>query len=206
VRALAAVLLGVLPLAGCAPLVTRTTGTAAPTPSWAERRDQLQGLTGFALRGRVAVAAGEQGFNAALRWQQAGDRAEIALDGPFGIGGLRVAVNGPALALTTGRGQRLDGAAARGELERELGFELPLDALRYWLLGVPSPGQPAEERLEDGMPRLAGLSQDGWRIEYPDYVQTADGDRPRRLTATRGAARLRLVVESWRAADTEPGS
>ena len=185
-------------IAACAPLPRAAPGAAASivTP-WAARRAELQSVAAFALRGRVAVAASGQGFNANVRWEQSGERALIALDGPFGAGGLRVALDGPEFALTTSRGEQLDGLAARDALERQLGFALPVEAMRYWLLGVPAPGQPAVERLDDGLGRLAGLAQGGWQVDYPDYAQTADGPRPRRLTATRGEARMRVVVESW---------
>jgi outer membrane lipoprotein LolB len=185
-------------LAACVSQPRVTPGAEAePLAPWAARRAELQSVAAFALRGRVAVAASGQGFNANVRWEQSGERALIALDGPFGAGGLRVALDGADFALTTSRGERLDGPAARDALERQLGFALPVQSMRYWLLGVPVPGQPADERLDDRLGRLSGLAQDGWQVEYPDYAQTADGPRPRRLTATRGDARMRLVVESW---------
>lgn len=190
------VLLGVL-LASCAtrpPIVT----PAAPLLDWPQRRALLQDLSRFDLKGRIAVAAGDEGFTAGLRWQQRDTDALIELDGPFGIGGLQLRVHGEALELTTSRGERLDGAAARTELERRLGFELPLTALRYWVRGVPDPATEAAEQLAAQAPRLAGLEQSGWRIEYPTYVDVPSaGELPGRLTVSRDSTRLRLVIERW---------
>jgi len=70
-------------LAGC-----RTLPPAPPpSASWEVRRPQLQSLTHFQLRGRVAVAAGGEGFNANLHWTQDGARSEVTLEGPLGAGG-----------------------------------------------------------------------------------------------------------------------
>ncbi|MCC6173074.1 MAG: outer membrane lipoprotein LolB [Gammaproteobacteria bacterium] len=202
-RAAAAATIAGLLLAGCASLPT-----APPTTSpldWPQRRALLQDASRFDLKGRIAVAAGEEGFTAGLRWQQRDADALIELDGPLGIGGLRLHARGEALELTTARGERLDGEAARAELERRLGFELPLAALRYWVRGVPDPAGPAAEQLADAAPRLTGLEQAGWRIEYAAYVEvpSAGGELPRRLSASRESTRLRLVIERWSSGETQ---
>jgi outer membrane lipoprotein LolB len=105
------------------------------------------------------------------------------------------------LTLTNARGQRLDGAAARADLERQLGFELPLASLRYWVLGVPDPAVGVdEERLSPDAPRLEALGQAGWQVAYRAYAGDAAG-LPRRIDAVRGLARLRLLVEQWAGED-----
>ena len=202
--ALRAALLALLAtaFAGCASLGTPSAASLpAPTvaPDWPARRAWLQRDAMFDLRGRVAVAAGEEGFSAGLRWNQRDAEARIELDGPFGVGGLRLLARGDALELTTARGERLDGDAARAELERRLGFALPLSALRYWVRGVPDPSTPAIESLAPDAPRLAALEQLGWHVEYAAYVD-APGSAvplPRRLVVVRESARLRMVIESW---------
>ncbi len=172
-----------------------------PDVGWPERRAVLQRLAGFSLRGRIAVAAGDAGFSASLRWVQAGSRGELEFDGPLGIGGLRVVARDGDLTLTNARGQRLDGAAARADLERQLGFELPLASLRYWVLGVPDPAVGVdEERLSPDAPRLEALGQAGWQVAYRAYAGDAAG-LPRRIDAVRGLARLRLLVEQWAGED-----
>lgn len=172
---------------------------SALAPDWAQRRAQLQADAAFAVAGRVAVAAGEQGFTAGLRWQQRDARGEIRLDGPLGIGALAIDTDGDALRVATGRGVRLEGAAARAEIERELGFALPLDALRYWVRGVPSPASTAVETTAGDAPRLQRLQQDGWTIDYTEYQPAPGAHRPRRLIAQNGVARVRLVLERWSA-------
>jgi outer membrane lipoprotein LolB len=174
-----------------------TTAVLVPAGEWPGRREQLQARSLFALRGRVAVAAGDDGFSAGVSWQQQAGLADIRLDGPLGVGGLHVQAAASDLRLTTSCGERLDGAAARAELERRLGFELPIEALRYWVQGVPAPGGEAVEQVAPDAPRLARLEQAGWRIDYLDYGQFAAGPLPTRLSMTRSAARVRLVIQSW---------
>jgi outer membrane lipoprotein LolB len=199
-------------LAGCA---SRAPLAPAPLPElnlaadWPTRREQLRAVDAFTLTGRVAVAAGEQGFSAGLRWQQRGPQGAIVLEGPFGMGALAIETEADELRVTTGRGERFEGAAARTALEEQLGFALPLVALRYWVRGLPAPAEApsgatppdvAEELVDAAAPRLQRLLQLGWNIEYTEYQAAPFDYQPRRLVARNGAARVRLVIERWGAA------
>jgi len=190
----AAVLLAI-GLVGCA------TAPIAPQPppatqTWPEARTALQRLEHFSLRGRVALSTGSDGFNGGLHWDESGDRAQILIDGPLGAGGVRIELQNTTLRVTTSSGKQLDGEAARAELERRLGFELPLASLRYWIIGAPDPALPAEESV-GSLPRLDHLQQSGWQIDYPLYVASGGLWLPKRLTLERGAARVRVVVDQW---------
>ncbi len=190
-RAPVAFLLLLLLGGGCATL-------PPPAPlAWPERRDALQRIEDFHLRGRVAVAAGAGGFNAALRWVQRGAGAQVDLAAPLGIGAAHIEQQGGSVVMTTSQGAHLEGAAAREAVRREFGFEPPFTSLRYWLLGAADPASPAVETL-DGEQRLAQLVQDGWRIDYAEYQVAAGHWLPRRLTLRREAVRVRLLVQEWR--------
>lgn len=181
-------------LAGCQTMPAMREPTA-PIP-WDARRAELQQRDRFELRGRVAVAAAGQGFNARLRWEQAGTKAQLALDGPLGVGGVQVVSDGATLTVANSKGERLDSEAARSELTNRLGFEPPIDSLRYWVLGVPDPSQPAEETLDSDQ-RLVSLQQNGWQIDYTKYVAVGNRWYPQKMTLKRGDVRVRLVVDNW---------
>lgn len=105
--------------------------------------------------------------------------------------------NGSAVSIVTSRGERLENDAARTELTNRLGFDPPLDSLRYWILGVPEPGHPAQESLDPQQPRLASLQQDGWQIQYNGYMSVGGEWLPSKLTLQRQGVRLRVVVDGW---------
>ena len=175
----------------------RTVPTAAPGISpWATRKPQLQERAQFELKGRVAVAAASQGFNARLRWSQDGGHAQVALEGPLG-GGVHIDVTGTDLDILLPNGAHLTSDAARAELTSRLGFDPPLASLRYWILGVPDPALPADETLDPVQQRLSSLAQDGWRIDYAGYVAVGGEWLPARLTLARADVRVKLLVDDW---------
>ena len=179
-------------LAGCKTLPP----VPLPTDPWDVRRAALQSRERFDLNGRIAVAAAQEGFNAKLRWKQEGARSQVALDGPLGVGGVRIDAQGATLNVTTAHGDRFDSDDARREIATRLGFEPPLASLRYWVQGVPDPSHPADEVL-DADQRLAVLRQDGWQIDYTGYSAVRGQWLPSRMTLRRDDVRVRLVVDGW---------
>ncbi|MFM7626537.1 MAG: lipoprotein insertase outer membrane protein LolB [Gammaproteobacteria bacterium] len=181
----AALIAGLLGLAGCAGLRGVSVPDRQLPTAWEARRSALQAWPGYDLRGRIAVARGDDGFSGALRWVQTGAKVRLELDGPLGVGGARYELDPTSV----------DGAA----FEQALGVPVPVASLRYWLLGVPDPALAAEESLESGAARLAALQQAGWSVVYTRYA-TVPGTRlelPQRIEVTREAVRLRLLVEGW---------
>lgn len=186
----------VVMLASCRTVPVHHEALPASAQSWEARRPQLQARDQFELKGRVAVATGSDGFNARLRWTQSGKQTHMSLDGPLGAGGVQVTSDGSGVSIVTSRGDRLDNDAARAELTNRLGFDPPIDSLRYWVLGVPEPGHPAQETL-DPQQRLAALEQDGWQVLYTDYMSVGGEWLPSKLTLQRQGIRVRLVVDGW---------
>jgi outer membrane lipoprotein LolB len=181
-------------IAGC-----RSLPVPAPVAvSWEERRPQLQARQRFELKGRVAIAVADQGVNANLQWIQTDERTQVTLEGPFGVGAVRISAAGNDLAIVNADGQRLDSDAAHAELTSRLGFDPPLQSLRYWIQGVPDPATPAIQTLEPGQQRLQALAQDGWSIFYTSYSLVGNEWLPERLTVQRDTVRVRLLVDGWR--------
>lgn len=178
-------------LTSCA--TTRQTTTAPMAAAgWDQRMGDLQRLASWQLGGRAAVAYGTQGWQASLDWRQTGDAAEVHLSGPLGIGAM--------VLKRTPDGLSLNGAppsdAVMAQLQDRLGFELPLDHLRYWLLGVPDPASAFDLKRND-QDRAVQLTQDQWTIDYDKYMPV-DGDvLPAHLVLSREGVRVRIVVDHW---------
>jgi len=183
--------LSALLCAGCA-----TVPRAVPV-SWEQRLPALQAISEFDLDGRVAASDGQQGFSAGLRWRQQNDTATLDLSAPLGFGAAHIEQTGDDLTVTTSKGVVLTQAAASQELAATLGFEPPLHSLRFWILGASDPTFPAQESIDDQQ-RLTHLEQDGWSVEGADYSRVGQQWLPRRLTVTRQALRLKVVVNTWR--------
>jgi outer membrane lipoprotein LolB len=174
-------------LAGCA-----TIRPATAPAQWDRRVEDLQRASTWQLDGRAAAALGRQGWQASLDWRQRGGESEAHLSGPFGVGALVLKM--------TPAGLSLNGAppsdAVVAQLQERLGFELPLDNLRYWLLGIPDPNSPFELTRNE-QDRARELTQAGWSIAYDRYVPSGGDVLPSRLVLSRGDVRVRIAVDHW---------
>ena len=184
-------------------LVACATRPVAVTPlDAAQQATLLRAMSAFTLEGRVAVRAGEEGWQASVRWRQRDDISEVRLSGPFGAGALQLRFDGSELTLTTARGQVLRGEEASRVLRQQLGFDPPIAELRHWLLADAGPADATAQVEAGANGRPATLVQQDWQLEFGDYRQQqldrSAVQMPRRIVATRGDVRLRLVVDGWK--------
>lgn len=172
------------------------------------RETALQADPDWSLAGRVALSNGRQGGSGRLDWQQAGARYAVSLSAPVTRQSWRLSGD-PGGAVLEG----LDGGPRHGAdpgqlLLESTGWEIPVAALPAWLRGMRAPAQGPAALAFGADGRLATMEQGGWRIAYADWrlpAPTADPQAPvlapvalpHRIEATRGQARVRLVVDAW---------
>jgi outer membrane lipoprotein LolB len=185
-----AVLLLLCMLSACATVAPRTAALPA----------DLNDLERWQAEGRLGVSGPETGGSGSFEWLQRGDRAEIQIRGPVGVGSVRLELRGegtrPDLRLQTSDGRTLEAQAAWDELEARLGAAVPAGQLRYWMLGLAAPG--AHEWTEAPEGGVATLEQSGWRIDYQRFSTDPGARVPVKLKAASGDARVRIVVDRWR--------
>ncbi|MDT7764697.1 MAG: outer rane lipoprotein LolB, partial [Mycobacterium sp.] len=86
--------------------------------------------------------------------------------------------------------------AVLAQIQERLGFELPLNNLRYWLLGVPDPGV-AFDLTRNDQDRAAQLTQAGWTVTYDKYMMVGGDWLPARMVLLRDTVRVRIAVDHW---------
>ena len=193
-----------LVLAACATQAPRPTLPAVagdPAAHQQRRAAALAGMPAWALSGRVALTNGRDGGSGRIDWQQDGPRYDVSLSAPVTRQSWRLRGEpGQALLEGLGGGPR-QGADARLLLLEATRWDIPVEALSAWVRGAR-----ADEAVFGGVSiafgddgRLSRLSQDGWTVDYDDWqaVHGQPAELPHRLTATRGEARVRLVVDAW---------
>ena len=181
-------------MAGCA--TTRNAVDLPPIDSWQARNEVLGQVQAWEFKGRIAVKAGDDGFNARFNWVQDGDAFAAAVSGPLGIGTVRIEGDGDSVTLTDkdGAESRLDDVET--ELQWRYGWTIPVESLRYWALGIPDPAAPGVTELDE-QDRLLRLEQSGWAVEISRYAEGGGRQMPRILTAKNHDTRVRMVIDKW---------
>lgn len=186
----------VLLLAACAAPQPQPWQGPANAAAWEARQPRLAALDYWRVEGRIAIAAGEEGGSGSLDWLQRGRYVDFQVSGPLGIGGFRVHGDDGWLTLQTDDGAVLRSANLEAELAWRLGYSIPIENLRYWVRGLPAPGEVDAMQL-DANGRLRTLSQAGWRIQYTAYKATQGYQLPSRLIVEGEGVRLKLAIGEW---------
>lgn len=193
-------MLGLL-LSGCSSLQpTAKSPLPVPTGNPAELNRshlaQLSGIDRFYLQARIGIQANGKGSSGSTRWRHDQQGNDIAMLSPVGSTVARIITNSAGVTLTTNDGKVLQAEDAESLTQEHLGWRLPLQGLPDWALGRPS-NRLYEEMHWDSIGRITMLKQDGWEIEYPEYME-ADGYRlPKRINLRSRKLTLKLVIERW---------
>lgn len=174
-------LLGTLLLSACSSLPPATPGD----------RDWL-------MQGRIGLWQGNQQESSQIRWLQCGEHySHIRLSGPMGVGGADI-ISDRSGAQLNYKGETRRAQSAE-QLATDIGWPVPVYALRYWLRGQAAPNAPLDAQVSpDG--QLTQLQQLGWTLQFDRYQDGAGTTRPQRLEARRGDVRLKLLISNWSAA------
>jgi len=159
---------------------------------------------GFDLRGKLGVVQADESFSARFLWRQQAAAFRIDLWGPLGQGRVQLAGDEHTLELRDGDGSVISSGPPEAVMNRHLGWSLPLAVLPHWVRGRPAPNTSVAARVADEEGRLTAFRQLGWHVELERYqrlsVGAADGEAaylPHRVTARRGAYRVRLAISEW---------
>lgn len=201
--------LAVLMLAACTSVGTQKTPvpdvvySVSPAAERAEaaRVQVLRAQPNWEFQGRVAVSKGRNGGSGRIEWQQQGSQYQIRLSAP--VTRQSWLLSGDS-RLGSGRLEGLDGGPREGADARQLlleatGWDIPVNQLSDWTRGLvlADSDEHGLERDAEGRPRR--LQQAGWVVDYLDWqaAQDAEPALPRRIEASQGDAKVRLVIDQW---------
>ena len=193
---LATVLLG-----ACSAMPARPPAPAVdPARAQALQHDrllQLEAIPAWSMQGRIAVSVGEKGGSGRLDWQQQGVAYRVSLSAPVTRQSWQLAGEPGGATLDGLEGGPRSGPDAQVLLEQATGWPIPVDAMGWWVRGLPASAGTGQVFGADG--HLQRLVAEGWTVEYQEWQAAAGGwpAMPRRLQASREGVRVRLLVDRW---------
>jgi outer membrane lipoprotein LolB len=197
-------------LAGCAGQPVRESplhaGSAAELQAQSARAAHLGANPQWALQGRVALSNGRDGGSGRIEWHQDGRAFDVSLSAPITRQSWRLSGDRRSARLEGLDGGPREGSDAERLLHQATGWEIPVAALASWVTGTAAPDLPGATLQFGSDGRLGRIAQGGWTIDYAGWQPQAGFavEMPQRLTATRGEARVRLVIDHWQPGAPSP--
>jgi outer membrane lipoprotein LolB len=182
-----------LALAACSVAPTRTT----PTAAWEAQAQRLAQLARWDLSGRASLSTSNQAWSGGLHWTHQAGHYTIQLNAPNGSGVLQLTGDPQGVTLSLADGSSHVAQDAEALMYAQLGWQLPVAGLEYWVVGLPAPGAAPPRMVFQDTGQLASLEQAGWTIRYDRYGDSAGLSLPTKLSLQNDELRLRLVIDRW---------
>ena len=186
-------------MSACSLIPRGETPPATANYSWEEHQAIINQMTRWVATGKIGIRTQNDSQSASLFWQQDQQAYEISLKGPLGQGGATISGDQYSATLEVPGEQPMAAGSPEELLSLRLGWEIPVKDAQYWIKGIPAPGSKYDTVLYEN--RLARLTQQGWDIEYQNYIEADDTSLPGKLTLSREALKLTLIIRNWRRID-----
>ena len=176
-----------LVLSSCANVAPR----AVENVVWDQQRVLLEDLGNWQLRGRVNVVYKDENDTPRIRWRQQNTAYNIRLWGTFNVG-MTVIDGRPGLVTMEHDGDLFRANSPEELILQQLGYELPVSYLEYWIRGLPAPDSNADMTFNE-LNQLSQLNQDGWSITFEDPRQYGELTLPREVVVAQTEEDIRLT-------------
>ncbi|MCP5358413.1 MAG: outer membrane lipoprotein LolB [Pseudomonadales bacterium] len=188
----------------CALLLAGTLLAACATPrmdapvndNWQTRRNVLSALTSWEFTGRIGVRDERESQSSRIRWRQSKDDYIINLWGTLNAGATEITGRPGQVVLQQEGKSPLRAATPEDLVYEQLGYELPVSQLSYWIKGIPAPGSAGQPSFNEEN-HLVSLEQDGWHVQYMAYTRYTLESLPTRIRIEKPPLRLDFVRLDW---------
>lgn len=191
-------------------LVTFLAACAGPerqipaTQSWLAHTEQLEAYDYWEATGKLALRTPGGSESANLVWRQADTQTHIHLSGPLGVAPVNMHSDGRWLEVRRGADSSTLDLRNSDEVAAATGWDFPLQALPYWLKGLPTPAFKLQKLEQDSVTGGASLlRQNDWEVRYERYSRFENLNLPTRIIITDGEAKATVLIRRWRSNDGE---
>jgi outer membrane lipoprotein LolB len=184
-----------LVIASCANQTIRT--ETEKNSLWENHHTEILNLRDWELAGRMAVRVDNDAWSASLFWIQTGDSFEMRIIAPLAQGTALITGDKDSILLKTSDNREFSDKDVNEILKNSFGWSIPLNALKYWIRGIPNSTLTSDKFAINDSGHLQKAEQDGWSIDYQRYDLTKEIALPSRIEFSRSGTQVRIVINRW---------
>jgi len=184
-------------LAACAEMPSVQTEYTPDLPRWQYHVDQISELHSWKVSGRLSVTTPQQNWTATMHWQQVNDAYQIRFIAPLGQGTYEIRGNDEAVFIRTAKNEIYQADTPEELLSKNLGWEVNLASLAYWVRGIPDPNESTNQLLLNEDNLLSVMEQHGFRISVLRYQDVDGKSLPGKIFLHSDKIKLKMVIQTW---------
>ncbi|TQV81406.1 lipoprotein insertase outer membrane protein LolB [Aliikangiella coralliicola] len=156
----------------------------------------LETLNHWELKARVAIKTPEESVSATLDWQKKDSDFDFHIYGLFGATYAHLIQKGHEATLKLPEDRVHYHQDAEQLLYQSLGWDFPIDALSFWIKGLPS-GKSGEQFSRNDEGELQQLTFNGWQVNFSRYQTFSGYSMPKMIKAKHPQLGLKVVIKDW---------
>lgn len=160
------------------------------------RSKVLADMTHWHISGAAAILQVRNSQSANYEWQQTGDKYQIQLAGALNFGSTTIEGGPGFIHVSQANGQHWQGKSPNAVIAKNLGWQLPVEQLVYWVRGIPAPASYLNFKT-DSEGHLESLNQWGWEITWSGYTRVKGVDLPGWIVLQRPGFKIKLLIRQW---------
>jgi len=181
-----------------------STQTLKPTPTtpqqnanWEQHQSTLDGIKQWKISGRFGAQSEEESWNGSINWVQSNDEYQINISGPLSSGSFSLHGDAKLSKLQIEKDKIYEAEDPELLLETYTGLRLPINNLRYWIIGKPSPLDSSSKVTLSSNGLLSQLTQKGWEITFRNYTKVNNISLPNKIFLENHEFDVRLAIKNW---------
>jgi outer membrane lipoprotein LolB len=152
----------------------------------------LSQFDSYQFNGKMSFSDGQEGGSGQVEWDLDQLQIKLVLKAPLSKKSWELIEFDEGAQLTMSDGDVLFGYSAQSLISKELGWEVPWDALKLWVIGKRSTHGKVHY-TDDGMQFL----DRGWAINYSQLKPYGNKFLPYRITARKGSYAIKILIKHW---------
>jgi outer membrane lipoprotein LolB len=165
-------------------------------PDWTAHREAVSARGVWDLQGKIGLRSPGRAGSAFLSWNQQSDNYRLVLSGALGLGRLVLEGDASGVSWQGKDGKRRHHPDPAAMIAEAWGWTVPVNALRFWIRGIPDPSLPVEDQvLHEGL--ATRFRQSGWIVMPQNYSDASGLRLPSRVRLEHDAAALTVSISRW---------
>jgi len=159
------------------------------------QREQIQS---WDLKGRLSLTSEKESGTVTFHWSQDHERYLMHFIAPLGQG--TYALRGgedDGVYLLTAKNTVLHADNAETLMKQSVGWHVPISGFRYWVRGLPEPGEDLTDQQFDDQGRVVEMQQADWHISIKRYMHADGVDLPAKIFMQNDHFKLKLIIQTW---------
>lgn len=184
-------------LIGCAhPPAPTTPSVSYQKISWPQRQHALNRITDWDIDGAFSIRQPNKTTIASFDWTQKEKNYRIRIHSSLDLYGVNITGRPGLVMLWRAQNDHFTARSPEQLMQQQLGWRLPVSNLYYWMRGLPAPGN--YQAQFDNYGHLSTLTQQGWQIQYAQYLSVRNVDLPQMLDLTNQDLGVKIVIKQWK--------